>query len=180
MLISPITFSQSAIVSAPPVEPPDPGDTGEENRLSLGAIGRFAILTCMDARFDPARLAGDAHVVRNAGGHASDDAIRSLVLSHKLLGTRAWLVIHHSNCGMALFSDQFIGALLSSGPAPTSASQLTLGGQGDSVAQDVRRIRQHPLVPSEIPIYGYIFEADSGRLVEVPEATRLGRPKVAV
>lgn len=123
MSISPFTSSQGATAAAPPLEPPDPSDIGGENRLSLGAVGRFAILTCMDARFDPARLAGDAHVVRNAGGHASDDAIRSLVLSHKLLGTRVWLVIHHSNCGMALFSDHVIGALLSSGPRrrwPTS------------------------------------------------------------
>ena len=76
----------------------------------------FAILTCMDARLDPAKYAGlsegDAHVIRNAGGRASDDAIRSLVISHKLLGTREWFVIHHTNCGMELFTDDVIGDLL--------------------------------------------------------------------
>jgi carbonic anhydrase len=74
------------------------------------------ILTCMDARLDPAKYAGlsegDAHVIRNAGGRAIDDAIRSLVISHKLLGTREWSVIHHTNCGMELFTDDVIGDLL--------------------------------------------------------------------
>ena len=79
---------------------------GEKGTLALPPTRRFAILTCMDARLDPAKFAGlsegDAHVIRNAGGRASDDAIRSLVISHKLLGTREWFVIHHTNCGMEL------------------------------------------------------------------------------
>jgi carbonic anhydrase len=70
---------------------------------------RFAILTCMDARLDPAKFAGlaegDAHVIRNAGGRASDDAIRSLVISYKLLGTREFFVIHHTDCGMQFFTN---------------------------------------------------------------------------
>jgi hypothetical protein len=77
--------------------------------LALPPARGFAILTCMDARLDPAKYAGlsegDAHVIRNAGGRASDDAIRSLVISHKLLGTKEWFVIHHPNCGMELFCD---------------------------------------------------------------------------
>ena len=85
---------------------------GDKGKLALPPARRFAILTCMDARIDPAKLAGlsegDAHVIRNAGGRASDDAIRSLVISHKLLGTREWFVIHHRNCGMELFSDEII------------------------------------------------------------------------
>ena len=89
---------------------------GDRGKLSLPPARQFSILTCMDARIDPAKLAGlsegDAHVIRNAGGRASDDAIRSLVISYKLLGTREWFVIHHSNCGMELFSDQIIRDLL--------------------------------------------------------------------
>jgi hypothetical protein len=77
---------------------------GEKSALALPPARRFAILTCMDARLDPAKYAGlsegDAHVIRNAGGRASDDAIRSLVISYKLLGTQEWFVIHHSDCGM--------------------------------------------------------------------------------
>ena len=79
-------------------------DFGDKSKLALPPARRFAILTCMDARLDPAKYAGlaegDAHVIRNAGGRASDDAIRSLVISHKLLGTNEWFVIHHSDCGM--------------------------------------------------------------------------------
>ena len=91
-------------------------DFGAKKDLALPPARGFAILTCMDARLDPAKYAGlsegDAHVIRNAGGRASDDAIRSLVISHKLLGTREWFVIHHSNCGMELFTDDVIGDLL--------------------------------------------------------------------
>src|SRR5579862_7955544 len=90
---------------------------GEKGKLALPPARRFAILTCMDARLDPAKYAGlaegDAHVIRNAGGRATDDAVRSLVISHKLLGTREWFVIHHTNCGMELFADEVIGDLLS-------------------------------------------------------------------
>src|SRR5215470_7329967 len=90
---------------------------GAKKDLALPPARGFAILTCMDARLDPAKYAGlaegDAHVIRNAGGRATDDAIRSLVISHKLLGTREWFVIHHSNCGMELFSDETIRELLS-------------------------------------------------------------------
>ena len=79
---------------------------------------RFAVLTCMDARLDPAKYAGlaegDAHVIRNAGGRASDDAIRSLVISYKLLGSREWFVIHHTDCGMETFTDEVMRKLLRS------------------------------------------------------------------
>ena len=176
---------------------------GDKGRLALPPARRFAILTCMDARIDPAKLAGlsegDAHVIRNAGGRASDDAIRSLVISYKLLGTREWFVIHHSNCGMELFTDEIIRGLLASslktsshdgkawrdaGPGPGSRhgdfiDWLTIREQAASVALDVERIRNHPLVPHDIPIYGYIYEVESGRLVEVPQATIVGRSTVS-
>lgn len=172
---------------------------GDKGALGLPPARRFAILTCMDARIDPAKLAGlsegDAHVIRNAGGRASDDAIRSLVISYKLLGTREWFVIHHSNCGMELFSDEVIRGLLSSSlktasleaggwkddnPGPGSRQGeyidwLTIKNQAESVATDVERIRRHPLVPEDIPIYGYIYQVETGRLVEVPAATAVGR-----
>jgi carbonic anhydrase len=172
---------------------------GEKGRLGLPPARRFAILTCMDARIDPAKLAGlregDAHVIRNAGGRASDDAIRSLVISHKLLGTREWFVIHHTNCGMELFSDDIIAGLLAksletasfeagawtdTGAGPGSREGqfidwLTIKEQAESVVADVERIRRHPLVPRGIPIYGYIYHVESGRLVEVSRATEIGR-----
>src|SRR3982750_1140406 len=90
---------------------------GDKGKLALPPARRFAILTCMDARIDPAKLAGlaegDAHVIRNAGGRASDDAIRSLIISHKLPGTAEWFVIHHTDCGMEYFTDDIIRNLLS-------------------------------------------------------------------
>src|SRR6195256_2103126 len=102
---------------------------GAKGRLALPPARRFAILTCMDARLDPAKLAGlkegDAHVIRNAGGRASDDAIRSLVISYKLLGTREWFVIHHTNCGMEFFTDDVISGLLAK-----SLETAALGAEG--------------------------------------------------
>src|ERR1700710_1490902 len=102
---------------------------GEKAKLALPPARGFAILTCMDARLDPAKYAGlaegDAHVIRNAGGRASDDAIRSLVISYKLLGTKEWFVIHHSNCGMEFFTDDLIRGLLAN-----SLDTAALGNNG--------------------------------------------------
>ncbi len=90
----------------------------DKGHLPMPPGRHFAILTCMDARLDPAKYAGlsegDAHVIRNAGGRASDDAIRSLVISYKLLGTREWFVIHHTDCGMETFTDEVMRRLLAS------------------------------------------------------------------
>ena len=94
---------------------------GDKGTLPLPPARRFAILSCMDARLDPAKFAGlregDAHVIRNAGGRASDDAIRSLVISHKLLGTNECFVIHHTDCGMETCTDKVMrsGAKISAG-----------------------------------------------------------------
>src|SRR5450432_4623174 len=100
---------------------------GDKGKLALPPARRFAILTCMDARLDPAKYAGlaegDAHVIRNAGGRASDDAIRSLIISHKLLGTREWFVIHHTDCGMELFTDEIIRNLLSTSLKTATADE---------------------------------------------------------
>ena len=172
---------------------------GAKADLALPPARRFAILTCMDARLDPAKYAGlsegDAHVIRNAGGRASDDAIRSLVISYKLLGTAEWFVIHHTDCGMEFFTDEVIRGLLANsletaalgpdgfhdlgtGPGSTEGAYvdwLTIADQTGSVIDDVRRIRNHPLVPSGIPIYGYVYDVRTGRLIEVPDATSAGR-----
>jgi len=171
---------------------------GDRAALALPPARRFAVLTCMDARLDPAKYAGlaegDAHVIRNAGGRASDDAIRSLVISYKLLGTREFFVIHHTDCGMEFFTDELIGDLLAnsletaaltadgfkdvgSGPGSTEGrfvKWLAIADQLGAVVDDVRRVRNHPLVPAGIPVYGYVYDVRSGRLVEVPEATEAG------
>jgi carbonic anhydrase len=172
---------------------------GAKGELALPPARGFAILTCMDARLDPAGYAGlaegDAHVIRNAGGRASDDAIRSLVISYKLLGTKEWFVIHHTNCGMEFFTDDVMRGLLANsletaalgadgfydvGAGPGSAEAkyvdwLTIGDSAQSVVDDVNRIRSHPLVPARIPVYGYIYDVTTGRLVEVSDATKAGQ-----
>src|SRR5512147_465452 len=109
---------------------------GDKGKLPMPPGRHFAILTCMDARLDPAKYAGlaegDAHVIRNAGGRASDDAIRSLVISYKLLGTREWFVIHHTECGMLLFTNDIMGDLLASSlkTASVDANGWHDSGQG--------------------------------------------------
>jgi carbonic anhydrase len=172
---------------------------GDKGGLAMPPARHFAILTCMDARLDPAKFAGlaegDAHVIRNAGGRASDDAIRSLIISHKLLGTNEWFVIHHTDCGMETFTDEVMRVLLRKsldtaelrsdgwhdvGPGPGSSEGdfidwLTIKNQAESVTGDVRRIRSHPLVAGSVAIYGYIYDVRNGQLIGVPEATRAGQ-----
>lgn len=162
--------------------------------LALPPARRFAILTCMDARLDPAKFAGlaegDAHVIRNAGGRASDDAIRSLIISYKLLGTNEFFVIHHTDCGMEFFTNDVIRGLLDSsletaqltssgfrdvGKGPGSRAGeyiewLTIKDQKQAVVDDVARIRNHPLVPKSIPVHGYVYDVRSGKLLEVEAA----------
>jgi carbonic anhydrase len=155
----------------------------------------------MDARLDPAKNAGlskgDAHVIRNAGGRASDDAIRSLVISYKLLGTREWFVIHHTDCEMTLFTDEVIESLLEKSlETPTVDARgwhdfeqgrgssegrfikwHTFSNVERSVLEDVERIRKHPLVHGRILIHGLVYDVRSGRLIEVPAATAAGTQK---
>ena len=172
---------------------------GSKGSLALPPARGFAILTCMDARLDPAKYAGlsegDAHVIRNAGGRASDDAIRSLVISYKLLGTAEWFVIHHTDCGMEYFTDDVMRGLLEqsletaalgpdgfhdvgTGPGSTEGKDiawLTISDRDQSVVEDVSRIRNHPLVPRSIPVYGYVYDVKTGSLIEITEATAAGR-----
>jgi carbonic anhydrase len=174
------------------------GDFGDKGDLPMPPGRRFAILTCMDARLDPAKFAGlaegDAHVIRNAGGRASNDAIRSLVISYKLLGTREWFIIHHTDCGMLTFTNEIMTDLLNSsletatvdangwhdtgtGPGSPEGAHinwLTISDNAKSVVEDVTRVRSHPLVPANIPIYGYIYDCKTGNLVEIPEASAAG------
>jgi len=161
---------------------------GDRGSLALPPARGFGILTCMDARLDPAKFAGlsegDAHVVRNAGGRASDDAIRSIVISHKLLGTNEWFVIHHSDCGMEFFTNETMAGLLEQSldtaelgpegfhdvgagpgsPAGREIDWLTISDRRGSIVDDVRTIREHPLVPDDLVVHGYLYDVATGRL----------------
>ncbi len=175
------------------------GRFGEKLRkLPIPPARKFAILTCMDARIHASKLfgleEGDAHIIRNAGGRASDDAIRSLVISYKLLGTKEFFVVHHTNCGMVTFNNGVMAGLLANsletavhdgtawkdvgqGPGSAEAAKidwLTITDENQAVIDDVKRIRNHPLVPQSIPIYGYIYDVGTGKLTEVVEATVAG------
>ena len=174
---------------------------GEKSKLQMPPKRKFAILTCMDARLDPAKFSGlsegDAHVIRNAGGRATDDAIRSLVISYKLLGTKEWFVVHHTNCGMETFSDSIMSKLLANSletsryennawhdsnvnSGSSEAKYInwhTISNQNSSIIDDVSRIRNHSLVPDYIPIYGYLFDVKSGLLEEIREASHIGQSR---
>ena len=172
---------------------------GDKAKLVGAPRRRMAILTCMDARMDPARFCGldegDAHVIRNAGGRASDDAIRSLVVSCKLMGTTDWFVIHHTGCGMQAYSDEEIRHMLGiddddtqnegakwrnvwkSARTPADIEWMTFSDLVQSIVEDVERIRTHPLVPASVAIYGYIYHIHHGTLEPVAEANRIGAPK---
>lgn len=174
---------------------------GQKGLLTSKPAKRIAILTCMDARLDPAKMVGlsegDAHVIRNAGGRASDDAIRSFIISYKLAGTKEWFVIHHTECAMETFTNERMRELLVSDletertnervedvfseegtRAVQSIDFLPIGNLFQSVTEDVEKIRNHPLVPKTIPIYGFIYDVKSGRLMEVPEAMEVGKVKI--
>jgi carbonic anhydrase len=164
---------------------------GNKKELAMPPSKKTAILTCMDARLDPAKFAGlvegDAHVIRNAGGRASDDAIRSLIISHKLLGTVQWLVIHHTDCGMETFDNEIMGNLLSESLVTASIDQngwrnvvrdrgsadgryinwLTIKNQKQSILDDLSRIKNHPLVNKDIVLRGYLYDVRSGHLTEI-------------
>ncbi len=174
---------------------------GDKADLPMPPGRKFAILTCIDARLDPAQFAGltegDAHVFRNAGGRATDDAIRSLVVSHKMLGTREWFVIHHTDCGMEYFDDATIAGLLKtslktatydgklwrnqdSGGGSTEAQfvrWLSISDPEAAVVEDVQRIRNHPLVSPEVRIYGFLFDVKTGQLIEIEEASEAGQAR---
>lgn len=175
---------------------------------------KIAILTCMDPRITPDSInhSPDAYIIRNAGGRATDDTIRSLIISHKLLHTSEWFVIQHTDCGMQKFNNAVMGCLLEHSlepatlvkncnqtldnlesvcecvwkdtgkcPGDSLGKELEwlpiLEGLFKSVKDDVKMIRNHPLVPSNIPIYGFIYDIGKNKLIPVPKANCIGRAK---
>jgi carbonic anhydrase len=168
-----------------------------QSELQPQPTRHISILTCMDSRMDPYKFAGlldgEAHIIRNAGGRATEDAIRSLIISHKFLGTLDWFVIHHTNCGMTLVTEDEIGKLLeddletavlkdgvwvnperdsTDNTKPGSAlgksiNWHTFTDLKESVLKDMKIIRNHELVPSHINIFGFIFDVKTGKLTPV-------------
>ena len=134
---------------------------------------KLAVLTCMDARLHPETFlgldVGDAHMIRNAGGRASDDAIRSLIISSHLLGTNEYIVIHHTDCGMLTFSNSDLQNKLAqeTGADASHIDFLPFGDLEDSVRDDVLRIKDSRFIPDDISVRGFVYDVRSGRLTEV-------------
>jgi carbonic anhydrase len=144
----------------------------DKGSLPMPPRRHVAVVTCMDARLDPAKFLGlqegDAHVIRNAGGRAAD-AIRSLVISQQLLGTREVVVIHHTDCGMLTFTDdQLRQKLRDDLGAQTTDAFLPFSDLERSVRDDVAAIRTSPLLLKDVPVRGFIYDVRTGRLQEVP------------
>ncbi len=156
------------------------------SRVELGGLPipparRLAVVACMDARLTIESMlgleTGDAHIIRNAGGIVTEDALRSLIISHHLLGTREFAVINHTDCGMLTFTDEQLRQRLEqeSGTASTvPAAFHTFTDLRANVRNQIARIRSHPWVPDEIPVRGFVYDVKTGRLEEV--VARPSRP----
>jgi carbonic anhydrase len=148
----------------------------QHGSLPMPPARQVAIVTCMDARLHPEKFlgleVGDAHVIRNAGGRASEDALRSLVISQRLLGTNEIVVIHHTDCGMTTFTNEQLAGKIQQdlGVDVTGRDFLPFSDLEKSVRDDVAFLRESPLIPQNIPISGAVYDVTSGKLIEVIRA----------
>jgi len=148
------------------------GKTFDKDTLPLPPAKRVAIVACMDARLNPYGLLGlnegDAHVIRNAGGVITDDEIRSLAISQRLLGTAEIMLIHHTDCGMLTFSDDEFRRQVQreTGVKPEWAAEA-FDDLEEDVRQSIARIKASPFIPNKDTVRGFVYEVESGRLREV-------------
>src|SRR5690242_17345184 len=139
---------------------------------------KVAIVTCMDARIHPEKALGleigDAHMIRNAGGRVSDDALRSLVISSRLLGTNEFAVIHHTDCGMVTFTNDDLRSKLrdETGADASHVDFLPFPDLEQSVRDDVAAILSSPFIDDGIPVSGYIYDVHTGAITQVVAPTR--------
>lgn len=144
----------------------------DKGHLQLPPAKHVAIVACMDARLDPFALfglkEGDAHVIRNAGGAVTDDVIRSLAISQRLLGTREIVLVHHSDCGMVTFTDQDFKAQIAAetGIRPPWAAETFTDAEED-VGQSIARIKASPFIPHTDSVRGFVYSVEKGTLAEV-------------
>ena len=135
---------------------------------------KLAVVACMDARVTVEELlglkTGDAHIIRNAGGIVTEDALRSLIISHHLLGTQEFLLIHHTDCGMLTFQDTELRAKLQQQTGTATVAPVHFHAFSDleeDVRQQIQKVKSHPWIPAHIPVRGFIFDVQTGRLHEV-------------
>jgi carbonic anhydrase len=154
--------------------------TFDKGELPMPPARQVAVLACMDARMHPETFLGlaigDAHMIRNAGGRASDDAIRSLIISSRLLGTREIVVIHHTDCGMLTFTNEDLRGQLAreTGADASAIDFLPFPDLAESVREDVRRIEASPFIDNSIPVSGFIYDVRTGRLQPVVQPVTAG------
>ena len=144
----------------------------DKGDLPMPPAKPVAIVACMDARLNPYGLLGlaegDAHVIRNAGGVITDDEIRSLAISQRLLGTREIILIHHTDCGMLTFADEAFRSQIEeeTGSKPEWSSEAFSDVEAD-VRQSIARVTASPFIPHRDQVRGFVYEVESGRLREV-------------
>ncbi|PFH54768.1 hypothetical protein AMATHDRAFT_78373 [Amanita thiersii Skay4041] len=149
-----------------------------QGHLALPPAKKYIVVTCMDARIEPASQLGinlgDAHVIRNAGGRA-EDALRSIIISQRLLGTREIAIFHHTDCGMLTFSTPMLRDLVKKAePGNQTVSGLvdqidfqTFSHLEESIKQDVQYLKEHPLVLEDTEITGWVYEVETGKARQI-------------
>ncbi|GAB4451998.1 MAG: carbonic anhydrase [Armatimonadaceae bacterium] len=145
----------------------------DKGGLPMPPARKVAVVTCMDARLHPEKFLGleigDAHMIRNAGGRVSEDAIRSLVISQRLLGTQEVVVIHHTDCGMLTFTNEQLAQKIQDelGADVSGRDFLPFPDLEQSVRDDVEIIRNSPLIPKDFPVSGAIYDVETGKLTTI-------------
>ncbi len=145
-----------------------------QGHLPLPPARRLAVVACMDARLMVSEAlglsVGDAHVIRNAGGLVTEDALRSLIISHHLLGTQEFVIINHTDCGMLTFQDDDLRGKLrqETGTATDTPSHFhAFGDLEENVRRQIEKVQAHPWIPKQIPVRGFIYDVKTGKLNEV-------------
>jgi carbonic anhydrase len=151
----------------------------DKGSLPLPPAKHVAVLACMDARLDVHKILGlregDAHVIRNAGGVATDDAIRSLVISQRLLGTKEIVLIHHTDCGMLTFKDDEVKRQIEADTGIRPAFALeAFPDLDDDVRQSIARIQASPFIPNKSSVRGFVYDVRTGKLNEIKAAVAVG------
>lgn len=143
-------------------------------QLPMPPARKVAVLACMDARLTVEQIlglnTGDAHIIRNAGGIATDDAVRSLLISHYLLGTQEFIILNHTDCGMLTFKDEDLEKRLEQETKTAVVAPVRFHAFGDlreNVRRQIERLRSHPWIPQGVPVRGFIYDVKSGKLQEV-------------
>ena len=142
--------------------------------LPMPPARKLAIVACMDARITVEQIlglnTGDAHIIRNAGGIVTEDTIRSLIISHTLLGTQEFMIINHTDCGMLTFKDEDLKARLKQETHLTASSPETFHAftnLQNNVREQVQKVKSHPWIPKDIPVRGFVYDVKTGQLNEV-------------